>query len=131
MTTDLATVPESHRDLLNRDVAVLGTIADDGRPQLTAVWFVADDQGIRISLNNTRQKVKNLERNPMATLFILDLENPFRYVEIRGDVDIVPDEDGALVAKVQEKYGTDVRSMDQPGEFRVVVRLHPVRVNVM
>ena len=131
MTTDLATVPESHRDLLDRDVAVLGTIADDGRPQLTAVWFVADEQGIRISLNNTRQKVKNLQRNPMATLFILDLENPFRYVEIRGDIEIAADEDGALVAKVQEKYRTDVRSMDQPGEFRVVVTLHPVRVHAM
>jgi len=58
------TIPESHRDLLESDVAVLATIGSDSRPQLSAVWFLADDDGIRLSLNTSRQKVRNLRANP-------------------------------------------------------------------
>ena len=57
----MTTIPDSHRDLLNAQVAVLGTIGASGRPQLSGVWFLAEDETIRISLNTARQKVKNLQ----------------------------------------------------------------------
>jgi len=64
----MATIPDSHRDLLDAPVATLATVGADGRPQLSAVWFLADDDGVRLSLNNSRQKTKNLNNNSAATL---------------------------------------------------------------
>ena len=46
------TVPESHRDLLASDVAVLATVGPDGYPQVTALWFLLDEDGaLKLSLN--------------------------------------------------------------------------------
>ena len=52
-------IPASHRDLLDAQVATLGTIGPDGRPQLSEVWFLADGETVGISLNTVRQKTKN------------------------------------------------------------------------
>ena len=67
-------IPETHRDLLDAAVATLATIGPDGRPQQTAVWFLADGDTVRLSLNTDRQKVKNLQANPAADLLVLDRE---------------------------------------------------------
>ena len=69
-------------------MATLATVGADGRPQLSAVWFLADDDGVRVSLNTSRQKTKNLTANSAATLFILDTANPARYLELRGDAKV-------------------------------------------
>ncbi|HEY7626109.1 MAG TPA: PPOX class F420-dependent oxidoreductase, partial [Ilumatobacteraceae bacterium] len=109
----MATVPDSHRDLLDAPVATLATIGADGRPQLSAVWFLADDDGVRISLNTARQKTKNLAKRSPATLFILDTANPARYLEIRGDATLEPDDDYAFADQVGAKYGgIDLRTID-------------------
>lgn len=129
--TGMPSIPESHQDLLDAQVATLATIGSDGRPQLTEVWFLAQDGQIKISLNNSRQKTKNLTRNPAATVLILDLANPYRYLEIRGDAEVVPDDDYSFAAQVGAKYGgEDLRDRDQPGDTRVTVTIHPTRVNV-
>ncbi len=128
----MATIPDSHRDLLDAPVATLATVGADGRPQLSAVWFLADDDGVRLSLNNSRQKTKNLTNNTAATLFILDTANPARYLELRGNATLTSDDDYAFADKVGAKYGgVDLRNMDQPGQSRVVVTIDPVRVNAV
>ena len=124
-------IPDSHRDLLSAQVATLATVGTDGRPQLSEVWFLAAGDTVSISLNSTRQKTKNLSRNPACNLFILDLANPYRYLELRGDAEITPDADYAFATKVGAKYGADVRAHDHPGESRVVVTLRPTRVNAV
>ena len=125
-------VPDSHRDLLDAPVATLATVGADGRPQLSAVWFLADDDTVRVSLNTSRQKTKNLTNNGAATLFILDTANPARYLELRGDATVVADPDYAFADQVGAKFGgVDLRSMDQPGESRVVVTIEPVRINAV
>lgn len=124
-------IPDTHRDLLGQPVATLATLGRDGRPQLSEVWFLADDDQIRMSLNTVRQKVRNLQRNPACTVFLLDLANPYRYLEVRGDAVIEPDEDYTFADRVGAKYGADLRQMDQAGEHRVVVTVRPVRVNAV
>jgi nitroimidazol reductase NimA-like FMN-containing flavoprotein (pyridoxamine 5'-phosphate oxidase superfamily) len=57
-------IPDTHRDLLETQVATLATVGVDGRPQLSEIWFLAEDGTIRLSLNTSRQKTKNLRRNP-------------------------------------------------------------------
>ncbi len=127
----MISIPESHRDLLSLPVATLGTLDPRGRPQLSAVWFLADDGAIKISLNTARRKVQNLQRNPACAVMLLDLANPYRYVEIRGDAEIEPDDDYGFADRVGAKYGTDLRQMDQQGERRVVVAVRPARVNAV
>lgn len=126
----MTTIPESHRDLLTSRVAMLATTGSDGYPQVTAIGFMQDDDGeIKLSLNTARQKVKNLRTHPECTLFILNLANPLRTLEIRARAEIQPDDDFAFAARYSQRRGFDVRSMDRPGETRVVVTLRPVKVN--
>jgi PPOX class probable F420-dependent enzyme len=124
-------IPDSHRDLLDSKFATLATIAPDGRPQLSEVWFLADGDTVGISLNTTRRKVRNLLRNPAATLFILDLANPLRYLEIRGDAEMVPDDDYEYAARLGAKYDADIRTFDPPDQTRVAVTIVPTRVNAV
>jgi PPOX class probable F420-dependent enzyme len=124
-------IPASHRDLLDSNVATLATIGPDGRPQVSAVWFLAEGDDVGVSLNTTRQKVRNLRRNPGATLFILDLANPLRYLEIRGDVELVPDDDYEYAGRVGAKYGADIRTFDPPEQTRVAAKFRPTKVNAV
>jgi PPOX class probable F420-dependent enzyme len=128
---DMTTIPKSHRDLLESDTAVLATVGADGRPQLSAVWFLADGDQIRVSLNTSRQKVKNLRANPAVNLFILDGSAPTRYLEIRGDAELTDDPDYAFADRVGQKYGADLKAFDGENPHRVVVTLRPVRVNAV
>jgi len=124
-------ISESHRYLLDADVGVLATVGSDGRPQLSAVWFLADGDSLALSLNTARQKTKNLQMNAAATLFILDRQNPYRYLEVRGDVTIEPDDNHVFADRVGAKYQANVREHDGPSDRRVKVEIHPVRVNAV
>jgi PPOX class probable F420-dependent enzyme len=124
-------IPAPFRDLLDAQFATLGTIAADGSPQLTEVWFLAVDGQVRISLNTSRRKVANLRRNPACSVLILDLANPHRYLEIRGTAQIEPDDDYTFAAQVGAKYGADLRQMDAAGETRVAVTVEARRVNAV
>jgi hypothetical protein len=70
-------------DLLQGAVATLATIGPDGRPQLSEVWFLFEDDSVLISLNSSRHKTKNLMVRPQWCLFVLDLEAPQRCLELR------------------------------------------------
>ena len=124
-------IPENYRDLLAAEVATLATVGADGRPQSSEVWFLAEDGTVSISLNSSRQKMKNLLRNPACSLLILDLGMPYRYLELRGDAEITPDPDYVFADKVGAKYGADLRVHDRPGHTRYVVTIRPTRVNAV
>lgn len=127
----MSEVPDAFRDLLDGQVVTIATVGRDGRPQVSEVWFLAEDGIPRVSLNTARRKTKNLRANPACTLFLLDLENPYRYVELRGDAVLEPDDDYRFADRVGAKYGADLRTMDRPGESRVVLSLRAVRVNAV
>jgi len=120
--------PDSHRDLLDAEVATFATIDSGGFPQLSEVWFLHDDGEVKLSLNTARLKTRNLQERPECSLFILDLAAPWRYLSIRGRARIEPDDDYAFAAKVGAKYGADLRAYDGEGESRVVVTIEPVKV---
>lgn len=124
-------IPSSHQDLLDGQVATLATIGPDGRPQLSEVWFLAEDDAVALSLNTTRQKTINLMKNPAVNLFVLDLAEPYRYLEIRGDAEVTPDPDYVFADRVGAKYSADLRTMDKQGETRVKVTIRPARVNAV
>ena len=123
----MTSIPDSHRDLLSEQVLTLGTIGASGRPQLSNVWFLAEGDTIKLSLNTARQKVKNLQANPACSVIITGTP-PYRYLEIRGDAEITPDDDYQFADKIGAKYNADLRTRDQPGDKRVVVTIRPSRV---
>jgi PPOX class probable F420-dependent enzyme len=124
-------IPSSHHDLLESQVATLATIGPDGGPQQTEIWFINDGDSIVLSLNETRQKVKNLVARPQFSFLIVDPASSQRYLELRGDAHITPDTDGSIGDRVTEKYGVDVRGYDAPGTKRVAVRFNLQRVNAV
>lgn len=110
-------------------IVVLSTIGPKGAPQTTAVWFVLGEDGqVQISLNASRQKLKNLQRDPQASLLFINAQNPYQTVELRGAVTVAPDTDGAVVDAVNAKYSANVRDHDAPGEQRYAVTLTPEKV---
>jgi PPOX class probable F420-dependent enzyme len=122
-------IPASHRDLLDASVATIGTIGPAGRPHLSAVWFLYDEDRFKLSLHASRQKTKNLRRNPAVSLFILDLENTLRYLEVRGNAELAADDDYAFARRIGAKYGSvDLRQMDGDDRRRLVVTIEPTKV---
>lgn len=119
------TIPESHRDIIdNAQVVALGTIGPHGEPQITALWFLCEDDSLRMSINTTRQKLKNLQQNPAASAFFMDPATPYRTLELRGTVTIEPDPDYTFASKVGNKYGADMREIDKAGGSRTIVTLN-------
>ncbi len=120
--------PATHRDLLETQFASLATIGRDGFPQVTEIWFLHDDGELKLSLNDSRLKTRNLKRDPKCSLMLLDLQVPYRYLEVRGTAQIKPDEDYEFARKLGAKYDADLKVHDRPGESRVVVTIEPANV---
>jgi PPOX class probable F420-dependent enzyme len=121
--------PATHADLLDADTATLATVGADGYPQLSEIWFLHDEGELKTSLNDSRLKTKNLLARPQCNLFILDVKNPYRYLAVKGNARVEPDDDYAFADKVGAKYGgADLRGHDQPGQSRMVITIEPVNV---
>lgn len=125
----MASIPDSHRELLDAEAATMATIGPDGRPQLTEVWFVPDGDSVAVSINTATRKARNLRCNPACSLLILDPAGPYRYLELRGDAEVTPDDDYVLVDRIDAKYGSDLRSYDGPNAGRLAVRLRVTSVH--
>jgi len=129
-----AKIPEKYRDLFTkRAFASLGTIMPDGRPQVTPVWCDVEGDLVLINSAKGRQKDKNVRRDPRVSLAIIDPDNPYRYLEIRGSV-VEITEQGANehIDKMAKKYlDADKYPYGQPGEVRVIYKIQPEHVNVM
>lgn len=129
VTSIFDSVPETHHALLESTwAAALVTLDSTGRPQTTAVWYLADRETgkLQISLSDARVKFKHLQGNPEIDFFIVDPANQFNTLEVRGTASI-GDDDG-LAAKVGAKYNADVANWDAPGDVRHAVTITPRRV---
>jgi len=129
-------IPESHADLVSwdtRSFAHVASIGPKGEPQSSPVWFEWDGTHIKFSLTTGRQKYRNLQRDKRISLSILDPEDPYRYIEIRGELDgIDPDPDIAFISRMAKKYrGLDVYPWHQPGDERVVMKIRPFATSGM
>jgi len=129
-------IPEKFEDLLEwvtKAYAHVATIGPRGEPQNNPVWFDWDGSTIRFSQTTTRQKLKNVGREPRVALSILDPENPGRYLEVRGKViEVQPDPDKAFIDRMAQKYlGQERYLWDGPGDERVVVVVQPEHTSSM
>mgnify|MGYP000910630188 FL=1 len=130
-----AQIPDSHRDLLEQPVVVgLVTVMPDGQPQATPVWCDFDGQHIIVNTARGRQKDRNMQRNPHVTVLAIDPKNPYRYLEVRGQVVEATEEGGIeVINRLSEKYtGQSDYYAGMPErrakERRVTYKIRPVRV---
>jgi PPOX class probable F420-dependent enzyme len=124
-------IPQSVLDLFQRPiVAALVTIMPDGQPQANPVWVDYDGQYVRINTAKGRQKARNMERRSKVTVLLIDPDNVYHWVEVRGHVEDETEE-GANehINQLSRKYeNKDFRALN-PGEVRVIYRIAPDKVN--
>lgn len=129
-------IPQSHADLVSwdtRSFAHVASIGPNGEPQSSPVWFEWDGTHVKFSLTKGRQKYRNLHRDKRISLSILDPEDPYRYIEIRGELDgIEPDPDIGFISRMANKYkGLDVYPWHQPGDERMIMKIRPIKTSGM
>ena len=130
--TDNRTYQDLHAKVVElargKNFAALSTLLPGGHPQTQVMWVDADDEYLLINTEVHRQKFKNVERDPRVTITIWEREDPYRFVEVRGE--IVGKVKGPTardhIDKLSHKYhgrpyGTKVRSE------RVILRIAPLR----
>ena len=115
---------EIRRLLDGPNFGVLATLNPDGGPQTSAMWVGRDGDEVLFSTVAGRRKHRNLERDPRASVVVLDAEDPYNYVELRGRV-ISMDEDvgRAFDTGLSWKYDGKDPEPDRPGAVRLVLRM--------
>ncbi len=130
----MASVPQSHRALLSDKtpaLAFLSTLMADGSPQCTPVWFNTEGDHFLVNSEEGRVKDRNMRARPEVALTILDPDNWYRYIQIRGTVvDVTTSGARDHIDSLSRKYtGQEVyaRHTETP---RVTYRIRPERISV-
>jgi PPOX class probable F420-dependent enzyme len=127
-------IPNSHVDLFKKKAfAHLATLMPDGTPQTTPVWVDYDGTNVVINTAEGRQKDKNMQRDGHVAMSIADPDNPYRYLEVRGQV-IERTHQGAdqhIDAMAKKYLGKDKYPYRQPGEVRVIYKVAPQRTSAI
>lgn len=132
----MATIPDQYLDLLqqqNKAFAHLATLMPDGSPQVTPVWFDYTGGVIRVNSAKGRTKTRNMTEGAAVALSIMDPDNAYRYVQLRGKVTRVTEQGAAAhIDSLAKKYlGQDKYPWSRPGEVRVTFEITPHAVQVM
>ena len=110
-----------------KNLAIIATIMPDGSPQATAVWVDTDGEHVRFNSAESRVKTRNLRRDPRVAVAILNAENPYDQVTIRGSV-VAFEHEGAVehINALSKKYvGTDEFEGLNPNDQRVIIKIAP------
>ena len=114
---------ETRRLFDGRHFAVLATINPDGGPQTSAMWVGRDGDDVLFSTVAGRRKHRNLERDPRTSVTVLDSDDPYNYVELRGRVTIEEDIGRAFDTSLSWTYDGRDPDPDPPGAVRLIVRM--------
>jgi len=131
----MATIPDKYVDLLQQKTtfANLATVMPDGSPQVTPVWFDYKDGIIRVNSAKGRVKTRNMKIGSPVALCIMDPDNPYRHLQVRGHVQSVTEHGAdAHIDSLAKKYlGQDRYPFAQPGEVRVLFEIKPESTSAM
>ena len=131
----MADIPEKFLDLLGdkKAFAHLATIMPDGTPQVTPVWFDYVNGVLRVNTAKGRVKARNMQVGAPVALSILDPDNPYRYLQVRGRITTATEAGAdAHIDSLAKKYlGKDKYPFGQPGEVRVTFEIEPGATQVM
>lgn len=130
----MSAIPEKYLDLLQqkKTFANLATVMPDGSPQVTPVWFDYKDGRIRGNTAKGRVKARNMKQGSSVALAIMDPDNPYRYLQVRGRVERIAENADAHIDSLAKKYlGKDKYPFAQPGEVRVMYEIEPTSASGM
>ncbi|WP_101296237.1 PPOX class F420-dependent oxidoreductase [Halegenticoccus soli] len=120
-------IPESHREIFEKQsFAHLATLMPDGTPHVTPVWVDQEDgEYVLVNTARGRRKEKNVSRNPKVGLSVVDPDDPYRFVSVRGEATL--SEEGAVehINRLAQRYmGVDeYPNLGQESGPRVIVRI--------
>ena len=120
MTT---TIPAAYAPLLERPIyGALGTIRPDDTVQVNPMWFEFDGENLRFTHTTKRAKFRNLQHNPAMSFSIMDPDNPFRYLELRGKlIQTIPDPTGEFYVRLGKRYGNAAQTPPADSPDRVIL----------
>ena len=130
-----ARIPEKFRDLLTtkKAFAHLATVSPNGQPQVTPVW--TDSEGDLVRVNSARGRVKdrNMVEGAKVAISIIDPDDPYRHLALRGRVvEVTTKGADAHIDALAKKYmGVDQYPLREPGEQRVIYKIEPLSVATM
>jgi PPOX class probable F420-dependent enzyme len=126
----MAKLTDKQREFLQQPfVATVTTLREDGSPQSTVVWLDVDDGGISFNTALGRAKPRHLERDPRASVLVVDPKDPYKWVSIDGHVEITTEGADEHIDKLAKKYlGKDEYPWRNPEETRVRVRITPEHI---
>jgi PPOX class probable F420-dependent enzyme len=106
-------------------IANVATVDHEGHPQLTPVWIDLEGDELVFNTAKGRAKYANLEKNPSVAVSVVDPDDPYNVVVVRGSVEGTEDGADAHIDSLAKKYlGVDTYPMRQPGEVRVKYTVH-------
>ncbi len=134
MPDSAAQIPDSHAHILeSKALLQLAIVLKDGTPQVSPVWFDTEGDLIRINSVRGRLKDKVMRARPAVAAAIVDPENPFSWLGIRGMVVEITEEGAeAHIDLLAKKYlGVEIYPNRQPGQVRVLYKIRPEKVFTM
>jgi PPOX class probable F420-dependent enzyme len=121
------------RELIDgKNFVAVGTLDTDGRPAVNVVWGDTDGDKVLLNTAEGRAWPENLRRDPRVTLTVVNNQNPYEYVNIRGRV-VEDTHEGAdeHIDKLAQKYlGEETYPYRQEGEERVIFKVEPESVKL-
>jgi len=116
-------IPANYAHLLDQPLyGHLGTIRPDGAVQVNPMWFDWVDGTLRFTHTTKRQKFRNLQANPAMSFSIVDPDNPFRYLELRGRLaEVIPDPEGEFYVHLGKRYGNAEQTAPRDKADRVIL----------
>ena len=130
-----ARIPEKFRDLLTtkKAFAHLATVSKDCEPHSTPVWVDAEGDFILVNSAKGRLKDRHMRQNERVALSIIDPDDPYRHLAVRGRVAEITEKgaDAHINAMAQKYLEVDTYPHRQPGEVRVIYKIEPESVSTM
>jgi PPOX class probable F420-dependent enzyme len=119
---------EQARLLEDPNFATVGTLNPDGSPQLTVVWIDWDGEHVLFNTAAGRAKPRNLERDPRASVLVVDGKDGYRWVAVRGTAALTTEGADEHIDALARKYTGD-GWQPKTGEQRLLVRVRPEHVS--
>jgi PPOX class probable F420-dependent enzyme len=122
-------IPDGYELLLERPLfGHLATVRPDGSPQVNAMWFDWDGELLRFTHTSKRQKYRNISANPAVAMSVIDPDNSYRFLEVRGLVEeIVPDPTGTFYMQLNDRYSGPLTEPPADKADRVILVVRPTK----
>jgi PPOX class probable F420-dependent enzyme len=115
----------------SKNFAFLSSLMRDGSPHVTPIWVDIENGNILVNTAIGRIKHRNISRDPRVALSIIDQNNQYEMVTVRGKVteQITGETAEKHIDKLSKKYiGVDKYPRRSKGEQRVILKIKPEKI---